>query len=75
MVWYTEQVALPLALRDLRDRLLRGYYRQPGALAHDGATIAANAAAFNGPDSGVAARAQGAATCASLTISLHGCGW
>ena len=51
---------LPLALRDLRDRLLAGYYRQPAALAHDAATIAANAAAFNGPDSALAARAQGA---------------
>lgn len=75
MVWYTEQVALPLALRDLRERLLLGYYRQPDALAHDGATIAANAVAFNGPDSAVAAPAQGAAIRASLTTSLHDCGW
>ncbi|KAK9840988.1 hypothetical protein WJX81_004207 [Elliptochloris bilobata] len=58
MVWYTAQVALPLALRNLRDRLLAGYYRQPQALAHDAATIAANAVAFNGADSAEAARAH-----------------
>lgn len=74
MVWYTEQVALPLALRDLRERLLLGYYRQPGALAHDGVTIAANAVTFNGPDSDVAARAHGATIRTSLPVSLHGCG-
>ena len=51
---------LPLALCNIRDRLLAGYYRQPEALAHDAATIAGNAAAFNGPDSSVAKRAQGA---------------
>lgn len=54
------QVPLPLALCNVRDRLLAGYYRQPEALAHDAATIAANAAVFNGPDSAVAKRAQGA---------------
>ncbi len=60
-VWYTDAVALPLGAADLRERLLNGYYRQPGALVHDAETIAANAAAFNGPNSAVAARARGAA--------------
>lgn len=59
MVWYTERVALPLALADVRARLEAGYYRQPAAVAHDAATIAANAAAFNGPESAVAACAHG----------------
>jgi hypothetical protein len=48
------QVALPLSLDDIMSRLRCGYYRQPPALAADIATLAVNAATFNGADSPLA---------------------
>lgn len=66
----TLQVALPLSLTQLGDRLRSGYYRQPAALACDIATIASNAAAFNGADSELADDA--AALAAYLTLVLQG---
>lgn len=64
------QVALPLSLTQLGDRLRSGYYRQPAALACDIATIASNASTFNGADSELADDA--AALAAYLTLSLQG---
>ena len=46
--WYNRLVALPLSLSELSVRLLLCYYRQPAAVANDLATIADNAATYNG---------------------------
>lgn len=66
----TAQVALPLSLTEVGDRLRARYYRQPEALASDIETIASNAAAFNGEDSELAADAQALAE--YLTLVLRG---
>ncbi|KAL4448446.1 hypothetical protein ABPG75_005665 [Micractinium tetrahymenae] len=67
---YNRLVALPLSLTQLSDRLRSGYYRQPAALACDIATIASNAATFNGADSELADDA--AALAQYLTLVLQG---
>jgi hypothetical protein len=64
------QVALPLSLDDIMSRLRCGYYRQPPALAADIATLAANAATFNGADSPLAEDAQALAE--YLTAVMQG---
>lgn len=63
-------MALPLALEQVSARLRSSYYRQPEALAADVATIAANAAAFNGEDSELAE--DGSALAGFLTAVLAG---
>ncbi|PSC70372.1 WD40 YVTN repeat-like-containing domain,Bromodomain isoform [Micractinium conductrix] len=68
--YYNRLVGLPLALHQVGDRLRAGYYRQPAALAGDIATIASNAAAFNGEDSEIAEDA--AALAGYLTAVLQG---
>ena len=64
------QVALPLSLCEVGARLASGYYRQPEAVQSDLATIAANAATFNGSADALAEDA--AALAAYLTAVLHG---
>lgn len=56
--YYNRRVAVPLALMEISARLHLGYYRQAAALEHDVRTVAANAAAFHGAGSAIAADAR-----------------
>lgn len=67
-VAYNTLVPLPLSLADVRARLGARFYRSPASLAADFALIAANAAAFNGPASSIAA--DGAALRDELVAAL-----
>ncbi|KAI8471016.1 MAG: hypothetical protein J3K34DRAFT_520916 [Monoraphidium minutum] len=62
---YNREVALPLGLDILQERLGRGYYRSVAAFKADAALLAINAATYNGADSGVALEA------AQLASMLH----